>query len=89
MNYLEEVAEGVVGELREPRVAEGDRGPGVDVEFFADGEVLFKVLAVPNVPEAPLDSFKYFIEVRLFVFMLFSSILVSKSISVRWIPIEK
>ena len=49
MFNLEKVAERVVGELGEPGVTEGDGGPGVDAEVFADGQVLLKVLAVPDV----------------------------------------
>ena len=35
--YLQEVAEGVVRELKEPGVAEGDGGPGVDIQLLAEG----------------------------------------------------
>ena len=86
--YLEEVPESVVGELGEPGVAESDGGPWVDVELLADVEVLLEVLAVANVPEAPLDRLEDIIEVGFLVFLLLSGILVSKGISMGRIPVE-
>ena len=65
MFNLEKVAERVVGELGEPGVTEGDGGSGVDVQLLAEGQVLLVVLAVPNVPEAPLENLKDIIEIGL------------------------
>ena len=43
---LEKVAQGMIGELGEPCVAECNRCPGVDAELLTDGQVFLKVLSI-------------------------------------------